>query len=50
MWKKTKSRLAETATVERRIAQREETLDKKFGVLEKREGEALKREQRVDPA
>ena len=45
--KEQKSRLAETATVERRIAQREETLDKKFGVLEKREGEALKREQEL---
>ncbi len=45
--KEQKSRLAETATVERRIAQREETLDKKIGALEKREGEALKREQEL---
>jgi ribonuclease Y len=39
-----KAKLAELAGIEKRIVQREENLDKKLTVLEKRESEAAKRE------
>ena len=45
--KEQKARLAEAAGAERRIAQREEMLDKKISALDKREQEALRREQEL---
>jgi ribonucrease Y len=43
--KEQKSKLNELAAVEKRLIQREETLDRKFTAFEKREGDIQKREQ-----
>jgi ribonuclease Y len=42
-----KARLAELSTVEKRLIQREEGLDRKAAAIEKREGESQKREQEL---
>ncbi|HXF92082.1 MAG TPA: ribonuclease Y [Nitrospiraceae bacterium] len=42
-----KARSAEILTLEKRLVQREETLDRKLGMLEKREQEVQKREQEL---
>ena len=43
--KEQKAKLAEVTNVERRVSQREEGLDRKVSLLEKRDQEVLKREQ-----
>ena len=45
--KEQKTKLAEVSTTERRVLQREESLDKKVAVLEKRDQETLRREQEI---
>jgi len=45
--KEQKAKLAEVSNTERRVAQREEGLDRKLSLLEKRDQDALKREQEL---
>jgi ribonuclease Y len=45
--KEQKSKLAELATVEKRLVQREEAIDKRIGILDKRDADAQKREQEL---
>lgn len=45
--KEQKSKLAELSTVEKRLVQREEAIDKRIGVLDKRDIDAQKREQEL---
>ena len=42
-----KAKLAELSSVEKRLVQREEALDKKVSIFEKREGEISKRDQEL---
>jgi ribonuclease Y len=45
--KEQKAKLAELSATEKRLLQREETIDKRIGTLDKRDGEAQRREQEL---